>query len=159
MRRSHVLLMLAANALILSGLAVGQRAAQSKLAKYQQPASVNRMEWLLLQAKITVIADHIPMDGSIATPNFYFDSRTGKVGAIAMVDGKQLGAETASSLRGDLNMSAYEAEGTIRHFIPELEHKDFEMEFRDFTCGDKAKETGNDYCILAEYTNGELVLH
>jgi hypothetical protein len=155
MRRPRFILTLAACLLFVGGAAVGQKPRTSKFAKYHEPASISRMDWLLMQARLMTISD------KMALPNLYFDSRTNRFVAIALVDGERLRRETADSLSHDLRMSAVTSGGPILSLIPEAAQQDFEMEFRALDFGNKAgrNEPGKDYYIFAEYKNGELILH
>jgi hypothetical protein len=159
-RRPRFVLTLGACVLLAAGVVVGQRVRPSKFAKYQEPAFISRMDWLLMQAKVENISANWPM-GNITLPNIYFDSRTNKVVAIALVNAERLGSETADSLRHDLEMSAIMAEGPVHELIPELTQQDFEMEFRALDLANKTgrNEPGKDYYIFAEHKNGELILH
>ena len=143
--------------LFLCGIAVGQKARPSKLTYYQQPASISKMDWLLLQAEVTSLKILLPYDNGIAPPSFSFDPDTNKVVAVAMVSAKQLEAEPAGEVRHQLQESAITAQGTVHFYVQNLSNRDFVMEFRAF--GDKVKEAGKGYYLYAEYKDGELVMH
>jgi len=157
MRRKHIFLTLGAVGLFVSGVSVGQKAGTSKFRKYRQPAYISIMDWTLLQARVQSIAANLPMDDGIATPTFYFDPATDKVGAVVQVSASELEAEPAGKGREHLQESAEMARGIAHYYLPELANQDFEIEFRAF--GDKAKEAGKGYYTYAEYKNGRLIMH
>jgi hypothetical protein len=157
MRRSRVVLAVAAILLFLCGVAVGQRAALSKFAKYQEPAFISRMDWLLMQARVDEIQGEVPAAANFSLRSIYFDSRTNKVRATALcLDEKRLELETVSSVRKDVEGLATFTEANIKPWIPELAQQDFEMEF-DVLGG--SKEKGKPYYVFADYRNGEVIVH
>ena len=161
LRRPHGILALGAVVLFVSGAAVGQKARTSKFGKYRQAAYISNMDWLLMQAQVDVIREMVPTGTGIDAPSIYFDSKTDKVGAIALVDGKYLESQSAKSVRDNLEMSAARAWASVQHFIPDVAREDLEIEFRAFNFGDKSKrnEPGKDYYIFAGYKNRELIMH
>ncbi|MGA2631352.1 MAG: hypothetical protein ABSG54_14230 [Terriglobia bacterium] len=152
MRGPHVALAFGAVVLFVCGMAVGQRARPSKFAKYQEPASISGMDWLLLQAKVDQIKELFPLRTGISPPEFGFRPDGNKVVAISLVDAKRLQAEPAGEATASLKTSAMGAQAAVLYYVPELADKDFEMYFK--TCCDKAG-----FYTYAEYKNGQLVMH
>jgi hypothetical protein len=160
MRRPRFILSLGACVLFVAGVAVGQKARESKFNDYWEPRRISSMDWLLLQAQVDAVGQMVEENG-IQAPNLYYDFRANKILAIALVDGKYLETQSAKSARDALHMRAAGAMASVSRYITNVTAEDFEMEFRAFDIDNKAKrnEPGKIYYIFAEYKNGELILH
>jgi hypothetical protein len=159
MRRPRFILSLGACVLFVAGVAVGQKARESKFNDYWEPRRISSMDWLLLQAQVESIGGMVA-DSGVGAPTLYYDFRNNKIGALAIVDEKYLQSQPAKSVRDNLRAAAMYALNSVQAKITNATFGDFEMEFRAFDTGNRAGENkpGLGYHTFAEYRNGELIL-
>ncbi len=153
MRRSYIGLAVVVLVVFLSGVAVGQKARTSKLAKYLAPVNVSQLEWMLLQADIVALRDYAGYsEGGIAPARFFFNPKADTVTAFVTVDGNFLNKEPSASVREKLSKRATTILFDLRISIPELSEQNFEVEFKNLVGGGAPVD-------FAEYKNGKLILH
>jgi hypothetical protein len=150
MRFSRLALTLGAVLIFVAGIATGQNIAQSKFAKYKEPAYINKMEWSLVHANLSALQVKAESDGRTA-PNIYFDWKADKVKAKVLVNGDFLGSKSANELRGILMGDSIIAFTYVNNRLPEISEDDFEVEFVNYSQKGPAS--------FAEYKNGKLLLH
>jgi hypothetical protein len=152
MRRSYIALAVGIVLAFLSGVAVGQKAQVSKFAKYRAPANVSVLDWMLLQADMMAVRDHVLFDQSgIAPARFFFDPKPDEITAKVLVDGNFLGKQQSASVKGNLLRTAQGIYTDLNISMYELKEQNFEVEYKNLS--------GNGPVDFGEYRNGELVLH
>jgi hypothetical protein len=151
----HFILVPAGIALFTTGVVIGQVSERTKFSKYQTPANITKLDWILMDANIEMLRDLMPDETGIGVPHVYFDSAKRKICGIALVNPDILKNESANSLRAILLSRALTVKGQAAHDMPEIDERDIEVEFRSWRIGPNQPP----FYVLAEFKNGELMIH
>ncbi|HEY2967016.1 MAG TPA: hypothetical protein VGK75_01510 [Casimicrobiaceae bacterium] len=103
--------------------------AQDKFAKYESPASISTMDWLLLQANLKLMRDLDATDREKAEiPFWYYNKPSRKIAASVRVSW-EVGKGPLDRSRKLLTTRSIEAFVEAQQRIPELTHDDAEIVF------------------------------
>lgn len=103
--------------------------AQNRLEKYEAPAAIRAIDWLLLQANLRLIHDIDIRDRDKAeVPFWHYDKASHKIRASVRVS-KEAAQGSLSNLRSMVTMRSVAAFVEAQQWIPELKKQDAEIVF------------------------------
>jgi hypothetical protein len=160
-RMPYSRLTLVVTAAFLVGIPTSSQTTLSKFSRYERPAHIQQIDWLVIQINLQLLRDWVanPLQ-FIDTPVVTFNHKTRRMEALVLVDADELNKLTTVEVKARLGVAALYAGENIHSMMDGFDAsngRDFYMEFRGLSI--QGARENLPISTFAEFQDGHVVLH